>query len=158
MGQIAGVRIFVSYSVFVAFAVLAGLVTMISTREKDCVRAIRTLPVVATTAVAIWCFGWVNATAGATLSYTLAPGPEAKTITIGLLGIEWTNPLYRDRPWGAGAILGSAILTLLTLIAFGIGCLAIHMHTRLGTVSDWSLWVAELRSLDLVWTPSATAT
>lgn len=138
LGAIAGIRLFVSYSVFVALAVLAGVVAMVQGREGN-----SDLPIVTLTAVVIWGFGWgVQFLVHVGLHF----GTHAKseTITIGLLGIEAANPLYRRHPWSAVSNLMAACFSMTALVLFGAVCLAVHMLTRTVDYSDWSLWLGEL--------------
>lgn len=138
LGRIAGIRLFISYSVFVALAVLAGLVAMVQNREGN-----GDLPAVAMTAVSIWGVGWI---VQLIVQLALHFGTRAKSdsITIGLLGVETGSPLYRRHPWSAESNLMSAFFSLTALILFGIGCLVIHMLTRTENFSQWSAWASEL--------------
>ncbi|MCS7471691.1 hypothetical protein NZK35_34020 [Stieleria sp. ICT_E10.1] len=138
LGAIAGIRLYLSYSVFVALAILAGLVATVQGREGN-----GDLPLVALTAVAIWCFGW-----GLQLLVQLGlhcwTSAKSESITIGLLGVEAANPLYRRYPWSAVANLMAACFSLTALVIFGAACLAVHMLTRTAGYSDGTLWLQEL--------------
>lgn len=156
MGSIAGVRLFVSYSVFVALAVLAGLVTMVQNRPGN-----HDLPTVAMMAVVIWATGWV---VQLIVQFCLHFGTRSKlsTLSLGLVGVEALNPLHRRRPWTALANLVSAFATLTALFAFGAVCLVIHMRTESLNLASWSSWADELTTpglgLDAVKNRYLTAT
>ena len=79
LGAVAGIRLSVSYSVFVAFAVLSGLVAMVQGRQGN-----SDLPWVALTAVTIWCFGWVVQLC-VQLCLHFWSSAKSESITIGLL-------------------------------------------------------------------------
>ncbi|QDV86306.1 hypothetical protein [Planctomycetes bacterium TBK1r] len=138
LGAIAGIRLYLSYSVFVALAILAGLVATVHGREGN-----GDLPLVALTAVTIWCFGW-----GLQLLVQLGlhrwTNAKSESITIGLLGVEAANPLYRRYPWSAVANLMAACFSLTALVMLGASCLAVHMLTRTAGYADGTLWLQEL--------------
>lgn len=138
VGSVAGIRLFVSYSVFVALAVLSGLVAMVQNREGN-----GDLPLVALLAVVIWGIGWI---VQMIVQLCLHFGWDARSdsITIGLLGIEARNPLYRRYPWSATSNLMSACFSLTALILFGGACLVIHMLTQTTSFASASGWLAEL--------------
>jgi hypothetical protein len=139
LGRIAGIQFFVSYSIFVALAVLAGLVAMVQNRGENNAD----LPAIAMTAAAIWSFGWVVQLIVQLLLH-FGTTASSESITIGLLGIEMGNPLYRRHPWSAAANLASALVSFAALALFGAGCLLIHIWTLPGDASDWSVWGSEL--------------
>ncbi|QDV45222.1 hypothetical protein Enr13x_50970 [Stieleria neptunia] len=138
LGAIAGIRLYISYSVFVALAILAGLVATVQSRQGN-----GDLPLITLTAVAIWCFGW-----GLQLLVQLGlhawTDAKSESITIGLLGVEAANPLYRRYPWSAVANLMAACFSLTALVIFGAACLAVHMLTRTAGYADGTLWLQEL--------------
>ncbi|KAA5538552.1 hypothetical protein FYK55_27420 [Roseiconus nitratireducens] len=138
LGSLGGIRFFISYAVFVALAVLGGLVAMVQNRPGN-----GDLPAVTLLAVAIWMTGWM---VQLIVQLTLHLGTSAKSesITIGLLGIELANPLYRRQTWSAIAVLASAVLTLAALFLFGLGCLCLHMVHQFADPWQWSTWAGEL--------------
>lgn len=143
VGSLAGIRFYVSYSVFVALAVLSGLVAMVQNREGN-----GDLPLVALMAVSIWTVGWLVQII-VQLGLHFGGSARSDSITIWLLGIESPNPLYRSYPWSAVANLMSACFSLTALVLFGAACLAIHMVTQSIDFSDGSSWLAELATPSL---------
>ncbi|MCA9139511.1 MAG: hypothetical protein KDB00_22210 [Planctomycetales bacterium] len=143
VGSIAGIRFFISYSVFVTLAVLAGLVAMVQNREGN-----GDLPLVALLAVSIWAVGWLVQII-VQLCLHFGGGGRSESITVGLLGVEAPNPLYRTYPWSAIANLMSACFSLTALAVFGAICLGIHMATEAADVTGWSSWLAELATPSL---------
>ncbi|QEF98393.1 hypothetical protein Mal15_24450 [Stieleria maiorica] len=138
LGAIAGIRLYISYSVFIALAVLTGLVAMVQGREGN-----SDLPLVTLTAVTIWFFGWgVQLLVHLCLHYWT--DAKSESITIGVLGVEAANPLYRRYPWTAVANLMAACFSLTALVIFGAACLAVHMLTRTDGYADATLWLREL--------------
>ena len=138
VGQIAGIRFFVSYSVFVALAVVAGMVAMVSNLEGN-----RDLPLVAAMSVVIWIIGWSVQTI-VHMALHLASVARTESITLGLLGIEMPNPLARQYPWSAAANLAAACFSLTALVLFGASSLAIHLLSQGMDLSKVSVWMAEL--------------
>ncbi len=138
LGAIAGIRLYISYSVFVTLAILAGLVATVQGRQGN-----GDLPLVALTAVVIWCFGW-GLQLLVQLGLHCCTNAKSESITIGLLGIEAANPLYRRYPWSAVANLMAACFSLTALVTAGAVCLAIHMLTRTAGYADGTLWLQEL--------------
>ena len=107
IGRIKGVHLYVAYSVFVALAVLAGLVAMIQNRPGN-----TDLPETALLAVGIWALGWLIQLS-VYLFYHFAIGYRSSTITIGLLGVESPNRLWDGEPWTGGTtitVVSSALL------------------------------------------------
>ena len=143
LGRIAGIRLFISYSVFVALAVLSGLVMMVVNNGGN-----RDLPLVAFLGVSIWSIGWfVQCIVHVCLH--LAGSARSETISIGLLGIESPNPLYRYYPWSAIANLSAACFSLAALVLFGAVSLALHMVVNGLDYSVASLWLDELATPSL---------
>lgn len=129
LGTFGGIRFSLSYSVLVALAVLAGVVAMVQHRPGD-----QDLPLIALIAVSIWAVGWI---VQLIVQFWLHLGTPAQSdsITIGLVGVELGNPLYRRDTWGTKWILVSAIATYFALAVFGFSCLTIHMYSHAGDSS-----------------------
>ncbi|MCO8124433.1 hypothetical protein NHH03_22025 [Stieleria sp. TO1_6] len=138
LGSVAGIRLFVSCSIFVALAVLTGLVGLVRLRPGN-----EDLPLITATALAFWCSGWA---VQVIVQLCLHFGTHARTesLRIGLLGVEITHPLQRRHPWTAVANLTSTVLSLSALTLFGIGCLSIHLLNRSADLSHWSAWATAL--------------
>lgn len=138
VGRIGGVRVSVSYAVFVALAVLAGLVAMVQSKDGNA-----DLPVVAATAVAIWMVGWM---AQLMVQFALHFGTSAQSesMCLGLVGVENVYPLRRRHPWTALANLTGAFCTLTALVTFGAVSLVIHMRSQSLDLALWSSWAEEL--------------
>ncbi|MEO1529931.1 MAG: hypothetical protein AAFX06_31335 [Planctomycetota bacterium] len=124
LGTLGGIRFSLSYSVIVALAVLAGVVAMVQHRPGD-----QDLPLIALIAVSIWSIGWMVQVI-VQLWLHLGTPARSESITIGLVGVELGNPLYRRNPWSTNWILVSSFMTFVALTTFGFGCLTIHMHSH----------------------------
>ena len=124
IGTFGGIRFSLSYSVFVALAVLAGVVAMVQHRPGD-----QDLPLIALIAVSIWVIGWIVQLIVQVWLHLGTPA-RSDSITIGLVGVELGNPLYRRNTWSGKWILVSAMVTFLALVAFGTACLTIHMYSH----------------------------
>ena len=129
LGTFGGIRFSLSYSVLVALAVLAGVVAMVQHRPGD-----QDLPLIALIAVLIWSVGWVVQLIVQVWLHLGTPA-RSESITIGLVGVELGNPLYRLHAWSAKWILTSAIISYFALILFGLACLSIHMYSHAGDAS-----------------------
>ena len=138
-GRLAGIQFYVSYSVFVALAVLAALVASVQGQQGN-----SDLPLIAAMAVSVWATGWLLQVI-VFFAFHLTSIGESDTLTIGLLGVEVAYPLSNARCWTAGANLASAMIALTSLVVFGIGCLATHMLTtseQFGSLMAWGQQLA----------------
>lgn len=134
LGRVAGIRFFLSYSVIVALAILAALVAMVVGQNNNA-----DLPLLATTAVAIWSTGWlVQLIVQLGMHYFTAA--KSESITIGVVGVELPNPLYLQNVWSAPATLVNAMITLSSLLIFGFGFLCLHLTALSADLSIWASW------------------
>ncbi|MEM6473571.1 MAG: hypothetical protein AAF802_28690 [Planctomycetota bacterium] len=133
IGRVAGVRLYVSYSIFVALAALFGLVTMVQGRPGN-----GDLPLLTIVAITIWMAGWL-------VQFLVQFGLHCFTsarrevLIIGLLGVEAGPPLRVRSPWSALANLSSTFCTMTALFLFGACYLVLHMAMQ---TTDWLSWQA----------------
>ncbi|OYP31123.1 hypothetical protein [Rhodopirellula sp. MGV] len=135
VGRIAGIAIYVSYSVFIALAIVAVLVATIQNRQGQA-----DLPVVASTTVAVWATGWLVQLI-VFLGFQSTTFAHSDSLTIGLLGAEVGFPLSRRRCWTAATNVLVAGTCLAALTVLGVGCLAMHLSAKsldLGTLANWT--------------------
>lgn len=130
VGKMGGIRFYVSYSIFVALAVLAGLVAMIQNRPGNA-----DLPVTALVAVGIWALGWLVQVI-VLLVFHFVVGYRSNTITVGLLGVESPNRLWDSVQWTASATIMVASTTLIAVFLCGFGFFATHASIHSGWSSD----------------------
>ena len=130
VGRIGEIRFYVSYSIFVALAVLAGLVAMIQNRPGNA-----DLPITALVAVGIWALGWIVQVV-VYLFYHYVVGYRSNTITVGLLGVESPNRLWDNVPWTASMTIAVASTTLIGVFLCGFGFFATHASLHSGWSSD----------------------
>lgn len=129
LGSLAGIQLYVSYSVLVALAVLAGLVAMLQNRPGN-----TDLPMTAFVAVGIWALGWL-VQVSVHLVFHFFFGIRSQTITVSLLGVESPNRLWDSVQWTAAMTVVVASSTLAAVFLCGLGFFAIHATAN----SAWTL-------------------
>lgn len=138
LGRIGGIRLYVSYSVFVAMAVLLGLVAMAQGRAGN-----GDLPLLTIICVGIWMTGWLLQLAVYYVMHSLSIA-RSQTLVVGLLGVEAGAPLQLRTPWTASATLVVTLCTLAALFAVGAGGFFFHMATQTNDWFNTSTWRDEL--------------
>ena len=149
LGRVGGVKFHLSYSVFVAFAVLLGLIAMVKDRMGN-----SDLPMVAMIGLGFWTCGWFVQVV-VHLAYRFAGNYSIHTLTIGLRGVE-----TRSRSWPAGVALAVSFTSLFALIGIGAVFLLVESltHGQLRSAQLVSIWTAPsfgLVSTDTVWLAGA---
>ena len=132
--RIGGTQIHVTYSVFVAMAVLTAIIASATPREGNA-----DLPLVTLIGVAFWVGGWIVQTVGA-----LAMGSWMRctpaSLTIGPWGVEAT-----PRPWTASQSLAMIAATLMPVLILATVILSIDyvLMGRAGIhgAENITLWV-----------------
>ena len=118
LGTISGLRLYLSYSVFVAAAVLIGVLWVLHNRqggsELPYQQGNADLPTIALIGLAFWSVGWIVQFAVYAF-YRFAVGAPIESLTIGLLGIE-----SRVRNWEAKTALIVTTTSLISLIFAGV--------------------------------------
>ncbi|MGB7344279.1 MAG: hypothetical protein WBD20_08705 [Pirellulaceae bacterium] len=108
LGTISGLRLYLSYGVFVSVAVLVGALLVFRNQVGN-----DDLPAVAVVGLAFWLVGWlVQVTVYG--FYRFAFGVPIEVLTIGILGVE-----SRPRDWDARTALVVTVTSLLALVATG---------------------------------------
>ena len=149
LGRIGGIEFQLSYSVFLAAAVLIGMIAMFRARSGD-----SDLPLVTVIGSLFWVSGWVAQLATYCFFRFAAKVPIA-SLTIGLLGIE-----SRTRCWSARSALLVTTATVLSIVMLG-GMLFVAESLIMGprslqsTLSVWSAPGFGLRSSESVWLAGA---
>ena len=134
IGQLAGVRFYLSYTVFIAIAILTAFVAMMQNGYAS-----GDVPVLAVTSVSIWVTGWVVQSMVQLLLH-FRGGIASDTITIGVFGVELNNPMRRRSVWTARATLVSTLCTLTVLTLFGFACMAVHLVSISADLASWPAW------------------
>ncbi|TWU04496.1 hypothetical protein [Stieleria varia] len=124
LGEYGGIHFYVSYAVFVAAAVLTGLVVMIQNRPGNA-----DLPLTALIAVGIWTIGWI-VQVGVHLVFHFGLGIHSRNITVGILGVESPNRIWDATQWKASTTVAVASTTLAAVFGCGLIFFAIHAITH----------------------------
>ncbi|MCC9601056.1 hypothetical protein LOC67_10910 [Stieleria sp. JC731] len=140
VGRIAGIRLYVSYSVFFTLAILAVLITTVQYRQGEA-----DLPVIATAAIAFWMTGWLVQLL-VFFFCQLSSIARSDVLTIGILGVEVGYPLSRPICWSAMTNVLVSATCFAGLLIFGVGCLAVHMYGQGLPLSSYSVWMETLRT------------
>ncbi len=156
LGRIGGIKIQLSYAVFVAFAVLAGMIAVFKAPSGDpnLPSADSDLPLIALIGSGFWITGWFAQLATYVFFRSAAKIPIV-SLTIGLLGIE-----SRSRSWSAKSALlvtSTAVLSVLMLGGMLVVAEGLVMGGR-SLQSALSVWTAPgfgLGSSDTVWLAGA---
>ncbi len=149
LGRVGGIEFQLCYSVFVAFAVLAGIIAMVRGRDNNA-----DLPMVAMIGAAFWAAGWLVQVVVHCFLRFVGRIP-IESLTIGLLGIE-----SRTRSWSAKSALLTASATLFSIVALG-GMFLLAENLVLGprllesTLSVWGTPGFGLASRETVWLAGA---
>ncbi|QDT10681.1 hypothetical protein [Planctomycetes bacterium K23_9] len=152
LGTISGLRLFVSYGVFVAVAVLVGVLVTFRGRSSGGVEISGNgdLMSVAFVGLAFWLVGWlVQLTVYA--FYRFAFGVPIESVTIGILGVE-----SRARDWDARTALTVSLSSLFAVVAIG-GLIVVAEQFVNGTqpwprmFSVWSAPSFGLTQADSIW-------
>ncbi|NND98585.1 MAG: hypothetical protein HKN47_14790 [Pirellulaceae bacterium] len=142
---ISSLKVYLSYSVFVAAAVLGGLLWVVHEQQGNF-----DLPAVMLIGVAFWTIGWmVQFTVYSFFRFVL--GAPIDSITVGLLGIE-TRPRY----WDARTALGVSVTSLVSLVL--VGALIVLAEQFVNGTQPWgqmlTIWHAPgfgLGAADTIW-------
>ena len=148
LGSIAGLRFYLSYSVFVAAAILIGVVAIVATQPGNTGNG--DLPKVALIAVCFWVAGWVVQIVTHIFARIRHSVP-IESLAIGLLGVE-----TRHRAWGAKDALLVSLATLFALLMVGgsITWAAVMLgdaQTAGRSIGFWNAPSFGLGTADLVW-------
>ena len=149
IGTISGLRIYLSYSVFVAAAILASVLWLSHSNQGN-----GDLPIITLIGLAFWIVGWI-VQFSVYAFYRFALAVEIESITIGLLGVE-----SRVRSWEAKTALIVTLSSLASLVLVGSGVVLAEQFVN-GT-KPWEQLFAVLRapsfglgSADFLWIAGA---
>lgn len=138
VGRVAGIQFYISYSVFVALSVVVAIVAMVVGQDNN-----GDLPLLTLTAISIWLVGWVTQLA-VRIGMHFATNAKSDFITLGVVGVELSNPLHRTHLWSAVSTLANALITLTLLLTLGSACLCLHLVSVSADLAVWSSWVDAL--------------
>ncbi|MCD0460129.1 hypothetical protein [Roseiconus lacunae] len=134
VGRLAGVQLYLSYSVFIALAVLAVVIATVQNRQGEA-----DLPVIASAAMAFWVTGWCVQLI-VYLMFQNGPATRSDVLTIGLIGVEVGHPLSRPICWTAATNLVVTSIALGGLSMFGVACLVVHLHGQSLPIGSFQSW------------------
>jgi hypothetical protein len=150
LGTISGLKLYLSYGVFVAAAVLVGVLWIVNRAPHPIASPTADLPVIVLVGIAFWMVGWlVQLTVYGFFRFLF--GVPIESVTIGILGVE-----SRRRDWDARTALTVTSTSLIAVAS--VGALIVVAEQFVNGTNPWpqmfSVWSAPsfgLGSADSIW-------
>jgi hypothetical protein len=150
LGTISGLKLYLSYGVFVAAAVLVAVLWIVNRASNSNAIVTADLPATVLVGIAFWMVGWlVQLTVYG--FYRFLFGVPIESVTVGILGVE-----SRRRDWDARTALTVTTSSLLAVAL--VGALIVVAEQFVNGTNPWpqmfSVWSAPsfgLSSADSIW-------